>query len=152
MSLFLLKIILLAIGLLIIAGLAYHAGKLLFQLKQQTIKQQQIRGERIASLTESIQVIAKAMQQQQCDISEGCIRIYHLLECMPVLPLPDYRSLYPAVYTLYDQVKDFDMLDARAKLTKQERRRQDKAREEIESQHESLVLKDCHRLAEFQAF
>jgi hypothetical protein len=54
------------IALLIILALGFYAGKLLFMLKQQKERQEAARQSRVATITESIIVIAKAMEQQQC--------------------------------------------------------------------------------------
>lgn len=140
------QLTLIILGLVIISGLGFYAGKLLFQLKQQTQKQTEARNKRIANITESIQTIAHAMEQQQCDLSEGVIRICNLLDAIPVLPQPNYALEYPAVYELYAKIRHFPTHDARNALTKQERRRQDKEREEIESQFESDIIKEVGRL------
>ena len=72
------------IALLIILALGFYAGKLLFMLKQQKERQEAARQSRVATITDSIIVIAKAMEQQQCDLSEGVIRIVNLLNAIPI--------------------------------------------------------------------
>ena len=134
------------IGLVIIAGLGVYAGKLLFLLKQQNQRQANARNKRIDKITESIFVIVKAMQQQQCDLSEGTIRICNLLAALPIENQPNFKSMFPQIHTLYIEISGFAVLEAREKLTKSERRKQDRAREEIESEYESLVLPELDQI------
>ncbi|WP_100644158.1 DUF2489 domain-containing protein [Alteromonas facilis] len=141
--------VLIVLACAIIAGLSFYAGKLLYQLREQTLKQEQAREARVERITESIQTIAFAMQQQQCDLSEGVIRLYHLLDALPVLPQPDFATHFPAVHSLYDRVCHFPTHEARNALSKAERRQQDKEREEIESIHEADILKELDALKVF---
>ncbi|BFT32105.1 DUF2489 domain-containing protein [Alteromonas sp. D210916BOD_24] len=138
--------VLAGIALLIILGLGFYAGKLLFLLKQQKDRQQAARETRIANITESIILIAKAMDQQQCELSEGVIRIVNLLNALPLAAPPSYKDHYPHIHTLFVEVSGFAILEARQQLTKSERRKQDKAREQIESEHESKVLSELPAL------
>lgn len=135
----------------IVVGLGVYAGKMLFLLKAQNQKQQAVRDKRVASMQSSIRTIAFAMHQQQCDLSEGVIRICRLLEALPITPLPDYAKIYPNVHALFDKVKDYPTHEARAVLQKKERRAQDKEREQFESELESAILKETELLREFTA-
>ena len=128
------------IALIIIVGLGFYAGKLLFMLRQQKARQEAARQSRIANITDSIIVIAKAMEQQQCDLSEGVIRIVNLLNALPINSPPDFKAQYPQVHALFTEVSGFAILEARQQLPKNERRKQDIAREQIESEYESKVL------------
>ena len=127
-------------GLLIILGLGFYAGRLLFMLKQQNARQQAARDERIRNITDSIVVICKAMQQQQCDLSEGTIRICKLMNALPLQTPPDYREKFPHIHALFVDISGFAILEERKKLPLAERKKQDDAREQIESEHESKVL------------
>ncbi|MCW8093447.1 DUF2489 domain-containing protein [Alteromonas sp. ASW11-130] len=140
-----------AIGLIIILALGFYAGRLLFQLKEQNKRQQLARERRTATIIESIQVIVKAMQQQQCELSEGAIRICNLLEALPLSSPPDYSTQYPKLYEFFHKVSGFAILEARAKLPKSERMRQDVAREQIESEYENAVLKELPALQSYCA-
>lgn len=128
------------VGVLIILGLGFYAGRLLFLLKQQNHRHATARQERTTTITDSIILIAKAMEQQQCELSEGAIRICNLLEALPLKSPPDYRQKFPHIYELFVAISGFAILEERRKLPKQEKRKQDSAREEIESAHESQVL------------
>ena len=140
------NVILIVAAILIIAVLGFYAGKLLFQLKQQQARQAAARQERVDNITLSIRTIALAMEQQQCDLSEGVIRLCNLLDAIPLLPQPDYPGQYPAIHGLYDAIKHYPTHEARNQLTKQERRKQDKERENIAAQYESEILKELQPL------
>lgn len=133
-------------GAIIILALALYAGRLLSMLRTQQNQQLTIRGKRVASMQESIRTIAFAMTQQQCDLSEGVIRICRLLEAMPVDPHPDYAKEFPFTHELFDKVKSYPTHEARSLLTKTQRREQDKERQELESQLESKILKETEVL------
>nr|WP_136250684.1 DUF2489 domain-containing protein [Ningiella ruwaisensis] len=141
--------ILLALAALIIVGLSVYAGKLLYMLKAQNKRHLVAREKRIVNITQSIQTIAFAMQQQQCDLSEGAIRICRLLEAMPLDPQPDYERDFPALHNLFEKVKDYPTHEARNALPKSERRAQDKEREEFESELESSILVELEQLKRF---
>lgn len=136
-------------ALSIIAVLGFYAGSLLFKLKQQNDKRQQVTASRIENITESVEIIAKAIEQQQCEVSEGAIRICRLLEALPLSPQPDFRKKFPAIFDLFIAVSGFAILEERKKLSKSEIRKQDKARLEIESEHETSVLKELPDIIQF---
>ena len=138
-------IILISVGLLIIAVLGVYAGKLVFQLTQQNARQKAAREKRLVVMFESIHFIARAMQQQQCNVSEGTIRICRLLRALPE-EAKDYSKDYPALYAMFAEVNGFAILEDRKALSKSQRLAEDKAREAIEEQHESLILKELPAL------
>ena len=133
-------------GLLVILVLGFYAGKLLFQLKAQNQQQHLARQARIDDITQSIRTIALAMEQQQCNLSEGVIRICNLLDAIPVDPRPNYLKEYPMLHQLYEKIRQFDTHDARNALPKTERRNQDNAREQLESEYEFKVLQEVGML------
>lgn len=139
-----------ALGAIIVIALAVYAGKLIFMLKRQNNSQQAVRNKRIASMQTSIQTIAFAMHQQQCDLSEGVIRICRLLEALPVSPLPNFPKRYPALHALFDKVKDYPTHENRSALSKQERRSQDIEREQFESELETAIIRETEDLRKFQ--
>lgn len=133
--------VLIIAGLLIIAILGVYAGRLLFQLKQQNTRQRVAREQRLEVIFESIHTIARAMEQQQCNVSEGAIRICRLLRALPE-ESRDYSTEYPAIHTLFNEVSGFAILEDRKALSKKQRFTEDRAREAIEEQHETPVLKE----------
>ncbi|MFQ3219181.1 MAG: hypothetical protein ACI96W_001539 [Paraglaciecola sp.] len=142
-------ILLICGALLIIGVLGYYACKMLFLLKQQTKKVANNRRERIARIIESVQTISKAVAQQQCNLSEASIRLYHLHESLPVDDKPDYPSSYPGLYELYIRVSNLPTHKAREQLSKQTLRLQDTTREESEAELESQILTEVAKLKVF---
>jgi predicted membrane protein len=134
------------VALFIVAALAFYAGCLIFKLRTQQKLRKQKTQQRIDKIFQSIQTIAKALEQQQCNLSEGCIRLYHLLEALPVKNKPDFSQQFIGLYSLYDQVKDFPTHDVRKAQSKIETKKQDLQREEIEAQMESQILNDVSEL------
>ena len=65
------NIALLLIALLIVAGLVAYAGLLISKLRTQQILRKQKTQKRIDKISVSIQTIAKALDQQQCNLSEA---------------------------------------------------------------------------------
>ena len=132
------------VALAIIAGLSFYAGYLVFRLRTQQKLRKQKTQQRINKIFQSIQTIAKTLEQQQCNLSEGCIRIFHLLEALPVKNKPDYSQQFIGIYSLYNQVKDFPTHDVRKAQSKIETKKQDLQREELEAQLESQILRDVY--------
>jgi hypothetical protein len=143
------NIALLLIALLIVAGLVAYAGLLIFKLRTQQILRKQKTQKRIDKISVSIQTIAKALDQQQCNLSEGCIRLFHLLEALPVKDKPDFSKQFKGLYSLYEQVKDFPTHDVRKLQGKDVTKKQDLQREQLEAQLESQILNDVSVLKTF---
>lgn len=138
-----------ALGAVVIVAMSIYAGKLLYLLKAQKKRHLNARQKRIDSMTVSIQTISFAMHQQQCDLSEGAIRICRLLESLPLDPLPDYKKQYPALHGLFDKVKHYPTHDDRNALSKVQRRGQDNEREQFESELASAILSETEQLKAF---
>ncbi|WJG09467.1 DUF2489 domain-containing protein [Aliiglaciecola sp. LCG003] len=128
--------------LVFLAGLAFYAGKLLFQLKQQKQRQLEARRARVLRIMESIQTIALAVEQQQCNLSEGAIRLVNLLDCIPVESPPNCERDYPQLFELFTHVRHLPTHQQRKFQNNQERKEQDKIREEQEAQLEAGILKE----------
>lgn len=137
------------VALSIVIGLAYYAGTLILKLRAQQKLRDEKTQQRIDNISQSIQTIAKALEQQQCNLSEGCIRLFHLLEALPLKDKPDFAQKFTGLYTLYAQVKDLPTHDARKAQSKKETKHQDLQREELESQLETKILTDVSILKTF---
>ncbi|MFZ7142009.1 DUF2489 domain-containing protein [Avibacterium avium] len=133
--------LLIALGLLIIVGMAAYAVKLLRALKSQKQALENARLARVKRLKESIEIIARAMQNGDCNLSEGAIRLKMLLD-----PLGLKITTYPALAELYDVVKEMPTHQARKELKKNERMRLDLTRESAEAELESKILLELDQL------
>ena len=143
------NLVFLIVAICVVAGLTFYTALLLFKLKVQLKLRDQKTKKRIDNISESIQTIAKALDQQQCNLSEGCIRLFHLIEALPVKNKPDFSLQFLGLYSLYHKVKDLPTHEVRKSQTKMETRQQDLQREELEAQLESQILKDVSVLKNF---
>jgi len=134
--------ILTTLAVVVIAALSFYAGKLLFQLKQQNQQKEQRRQQRIEDILFSVHTIAKATEQQQCDLSEASIRLCNLMDALPLIQEIDFSQRFPALYELYDKIKHMPTHDARKALKRNERMKMDLHREELESELESKILRE----------
>ena len=142
--------LLLGLAAVIIAGLAFYAGQLLWQVKQQKLQQELERQKRLDYLTHSISHIAKAMQAEQCDYSEGVLRIWVLLDHYNKEQTNprDYATSYPGFASLYDVVKDMPTHEARKKYDKREIHKMDLQRWRAEKELEEEINKDLNGILE----
>lgn len=131
------------IALFFVTGLSLYAIHLLKQLKVQKELITKAKHERTIRLKESIDVIARAMQSGECNISEGVIRLIMLLR-----PFGKNLSTYPAMANLYEVVRDMPTHDARKLLDKRERMSLDLDRESAEVQFEQDIKKELYILLE----
>ena len=138
--------LLLVTAIAIIAVLAFYAGKLLSQVKQQNINNAKAEKEVTAALQvhdgkalDSVVIIARAMLEGQCDLSEGCWRICVLLESLRLSS--DLAQRFPPVYELYHLIKHMPILEERKKLPKKERMALDLERMKAESRLSDSILK-----------
>ena len=134
------------LGVVIIGALAYYAGRLLAQLKQQNQRRSDALNQRNINLLESITTIAKAMEQGQCPLSEGCLRLVVLLDLRTESLEAAYAKRYPHIHDMYERIKHMPTHEARKKYPKQDIRKMDKEREGYEEQLEDVILNDIRQL------
>ena len=125
-------IILSIIALGIIAGVSFYAFKLLRKLRHQNTLIKQAKIARTKRLKESMVIIAKAMQNGDCNHSEGVIRLSMLL-----LPFGQSLQPYQAMHALYNIVKEMPTHKARKALLKKERMIE---RESAEAKFEEEIM------------
>ncbi|MCG7533025.1 DUF2489 domain-containing protein [Psychrobium sp. MM17-31] len=153
-----LHIVLIVVALLIISGLAFYAGKLLAKVREQEAKQQAAIAEqqqKIAAhnqkLVESIRLIAKAIGEEQCEPSEGAIRICRLLEKIHVTADANFPTQYPALHELDSFLADYPTHEGYKALPRQERMRFDVKRAREEDRLREAINKECESLKSFDA-
>lgn len=120
----------------IILGLLGYLAWLLWQIRAQQRRQADALEALAASNQEqhehrckSIEMIALATIDGDCDLSEACIRIKHLLDYYPGLAAdPAYR----VIAEMYAEIRGFATHEARAQLSPKARAAQDRARYQIE--------------------
>jgi hypothetical protein len=141
------------VGALIVAALAFYAGTLLRQVKDQNtkitehkakLKAQQ--AQKNTKLADSINLIAKAMKEKQCEYSEGCLRVWVLMSQYVFESESNIETQYPAILKMYDVVKDMPTHDARKKYSKKEIFKMDSARWKAEKDLEDEIQKDLEKV------
>ncbi|MGB0898888.1 MAG: DUF2489 domain-containing protein [Psychrobium sp.] len=151
-----LYIVLIVLAILIIGGLAYYAGSLFAKLRVQTAQQQEAiaaHNEKITKhnqkLVDSIRLIAKAVGEEQCELSEGAIRICRLLEKVYVTQDANYPMHYPALHELDSFLADYPTHAGYKALERKERMRFDVKRAQQEERLKSEINKECATLISF---
>ena len=132
---------LLLVAVCIIVGMIGYATYLLLALQKQKKALQQARRNRINRIKESIEIIAKAMLNDDCNLSEGVLRLKMLLE-----PVGMSLKHYSAMWRLYETVEDMPTHEARNALKKNERMRLDLQRESAEAALEKNIKLELHQL------
>ena len=135
------KTVLLLVAVCIIVGMIGYATYLLLALQKQKKALQQARRNRINRIKESIEIIAKAMLNDDCNLSEGVLRLKMLLE-----PVGMSLRHYSAMWRLYETVEDMPTHEARRELKKNERMRLDLQRESAEAALEKNIKLELHQL------
>ncbi|NQY63195.1 MAG: DUF2489 domain-containing protein [Alteromonadaceae bacterium] len=142
------------VGIIIISSLAFYAGKLLMQLKQQKQAQQQTEQAHQSALKmhdkkvlDSVVIIARAMKEEQCDVSEGCWRLSVLLNSLKTSK--QLEQEFPAIFGLYGKIKHLSIAGKRKELVKKQRMQQDLERIKLEAEYSSQVRKDIDLLHQY---
>ncbi|NRA71796.1 MAG: DUF2489 domain-containing protein [Gammaproteobacteria bacterium] len=148
--------ILLIIAALIVISLAVYAGNLLSQVatqkKAQTaqlIAQEQLVTNRNEKIAESIRLIAKAIVEQQCEISEGVIRIARLLETFHHIGDRHFPAAYPNLHDLDQRLSQFPTHQGYKDLKRQQRMRFDVQRAQWEDELKQPITQECESLLNF---
>lgn len=134
------------LGIAVIAVLAFYAGRMLAQLRRQNDRQHQLITQRNERLQVSIVTIAKAMDQAQCELSEGALRLVVLLDHRVDSQKPNYVAKYPGLHAMYERIKHMPTHEARKQYPKAEIRKLDKEREGYEKELAEAILNDVRQL------
>jgi hypothetical protein len=144
----------LLLGIAIVLALAFYAGKLLKQVAQQKEQQQKAKFEQQQALNrhdkkvfDSVLLITRAMQEEQCEFDEGCWRLSVLLSSLKTMK--GLAEKFPAIFGLYDEIKELAILDARKALDKKERMREDYKRMTALNQMHDGVVDELGTLYQF---
>lgn len=135
------KTVLLLVAVCIIVGMIGYATYLLLALQKQKKALQQARRNRINRIKESIEIIAKAMLNGDCNLSEGVLRLKMLLE-----PVGMSIKNHVTMLQLYEVVETMPTHEVRKALKKNERMRLDLQRESAEAALEKNIKLELHQL------
>lgn len=143
-----LKIFLIVLAALILISMAGYAIHLIMKVNRQKRREQaliekakQSQKERYLRILESIDIISRAMISEQCDLSEGVLRLKPLLDV-----LGKKLSYYNAMWSLYEVVENMPILEERKNLKRNERMKLDLEREVKEAELEAEIKIECEQL------
>lgn len=136
-----LRYFLCVLAILIILSMTAYALSLWLKILRHKKQLRQAKFSRYLKITESIEIIAKAMLSEQCDFSEGVLRLKPLLDV-----LGKKLAEFPAMWELYQLVQDMPILDARKNLKRNERMKLDLARESKEIELEAKIRQELDTL------
>lgn len=147
-----LQVVLIAAAAGVLVALLGYLVWLLAHLKRQQRRRAEVQARLDASNQEqheqrrkSMELICLAALDGDCDLSEACIRVKHLLEYYPGLAAePGYR----AIFEMYEAVRGFDTHDARRALSEAERDAQDRARYQVEERYGNALMESFRLLYE----
>ncbi|MGR3806753.1 Protein of unknown function [Pasteurella testudinis DSM 23072] len=134
--------ILLLAAIAIVVGLASYAAWLLLALRKQKQKIAAARQKCKNFTFDSVQIIAKAMLNGDCNLSEGVIRLNALLPGLK----PQALDKYHAMQQLYQVVMEMPTHEARRALPKNQRMRLDLTRESSEVELEQKIKLELRQL------
>lgn len=147
-------VILIGAAFAVVLGLSIYAGRLLWLLKKQreTQAQQEIAKQKAlaghdSKVLQSVLIIVKAMQEEQCDYSEGCWRLSVLLDSLKLSS--QMENEFPAIFNLYNQIKHLSILDERKQMAKRDRMKQDVERMKIEAECYDEISKSLPLLHQY---
>ncbi len=147
-----------AIGFVIICALAAYAISLLIKVKKQNqqlnhqanFKDQSLQvaySQHDHKVLSSVLLIVRAMEEEQCDFSEGSWRLAVLLSSLKTSQ--HLEEQFPAIFTLYNNIKHLDILDSRKSLERKQRMQQDLQRMKAESESHSAIIQDLPLLKQY---
>lgn len=136
-----LRFFLIILAILILLSMAGYAFSLWWKLHQQKKQIKQAKMTRYQSIIESIDIIARAMLSEQCDLAEGVLRLKPLLDV-----LGKKLSAFSAMWELYQVVEDMPILDERKNLKRNERMRLDLEREAKEAELAEQIKEELQQL------
>jgi len=155
------KMILAIIAVIVIMALAFYVGILINEIKTKKsqailieqesaeFKDQKIQ-DRNNNIVESIQLIAKATMQKQCNVSEAAIRLTVLLETLQLEKPIEISTTYPALTAMFEKVKDMPTHEERKNHPVKEIKMMDIKREVFEAEMEAAIIEESALLAEFK--
>ncbi len=141
-------LIVLAVGLAIVAGLAAYA----FTLWQEVKRRHAFRGEELRRADENclnkLEIVASSLLQEQVDVTEGAWRCKLLLDILDpsLLERPDFQ----AFGEVYARTQHLHTHSARKELAPRDRMREDRERLEVEAEWRQPILKAAEEVLRFR--
>jgi len=146
------QLLVIGIGVLVVISLGWYAWSLTRQVK--AVEKQQQEEETQAAmnlrahqqeLVSDIQFVARSVLADQCEITEGVLRIHYLINALD--PKTWGEESLRVCRRHYDAVCDMPILEAYQQLPRKEQFRLDKKRWQLEADHKSELLQELTWLA-----
>lgn len=145
--------VLILAGLLIIASLGWYAWSLTRKVKAVEQKQQEEEALAAANLRahqkeliSDIHFVARSVTSDQCEITEGILRIHYLVNALD--PEAWLHQELAICRQHYDAVCDMPILEAYQKLSKKEKFRLDSQRWKLEDEHKDRIQRELRWLSQ----
>ena len=140
-------LVLLALGTVIIIGLAVYAFRLWKEVRRrQAFHEDELRRAHENCL-ENLQIVASALVQEQVDITEGAWRCKLLLDILD--PQLIERPSFQPFGEVYRRTRHLHTHSARQKLSPRDRMREDRERLTVEAEWRESVLQAAQAALQF---
>lgn len=131
-------------AIILIAALGAYALWLWRQVWQRARDDERRQRAGQEALLDQMEIMCRAILQKQMNITEGALRLASLLDKLSARP-PQPLDL-ASIHHLADQASVFAIGAARETLPRDERQRQDRAREMLEAEQEEALMSSVTRL------
>lgn len=142
-------LLLLAVALMVIAGLGGYAYSLRKEVKRREAFRIEEEQRAQQNSLENLDYVVSALVQEQVDITEGSWRCKVLLEIVD--PSLAERPEFQAFAEVYNRTRHLKTHSARKQLTPRERMREDKERLEVEAEMRPAVLAAAAAVIQWRA-
>lgn len=146
---------LLAVALIIIAALSGIAAYYIWQVKKQNTRlkaeqeeQKKAWRQKKEELAKDIRFIAHSMVQEQCEITEGCMRIKVLMDHLDgdLQSKPEFQT----IQRVFSLTSDMPTHQAYKDLSRKEQFKLDNKRYKIEDDNRELVMAEAKTLVSYK--
>lgn len=147
--------IMFAVATAVIVPLALYAWSLMNKVREKNQERQAIAAQaneqwqkHQSTLLADVRFIAKAVHQEQCDVTEGVLRLHHLIS-----RLDETLWAHPkleAIRHYHSITCDMPYLNAYKQLSRKEQHALDKKRLQLEKEHLAPVSQACQFLLEHE--
>lgn len=114
------------------------------QIEEETRLARENTEKRNNELISDIRFIAKSMQQEQCEITEGVLRIHVLADALDTDIM--LQQPFETIHAHYLSVKEFPILDAYKALSRKEQFKLDSQRMKLEAANQEKILAEIEAI------
>lgn len=141
-------LIVLAVGLAIVAGLAAYAFTLWREVRRRQVVSEEELNRAHENCLSNLDIVASSLLQEQVDVTEGAWRCKLLLDILDprLLERPEFQ----AFAEVYARTQHLHTHSARKDLAPRDRMREDRERLEIEAEWRQPILKAAEEVIKFR--